>query len=102
MICKLFEYKIIKTKHFHSRHLSQKGAAYAIVTTTTLIAEPDAVPRVNLDDKDDMFVVARDENRAASMLDTYLENLENDVQEVVGNVTSMKKEAYQWKQYRDT
>jgi hypothetical protein len=36
------------------------------------------------------------------MLDIYLENLENDVSEVVGNVTSIEKEAYQWKQYRDT
>ena len=83
MICKYYEYKIVKAHHFHSRVLEPKGFAYAIITTTKLIAEPDAQPCVNLDNEEDMYVVARNLDQASQILNDVVDKniVEGDVAE---------------------
>tara|TARA_R100000152_G_C6561869_1_gene32389 strand:+ start:275 stop:520 length:246 start_codon:yes stop_codon:yes gene_type:complete len=61
------EFKVIKTKHLYSK-LPNK-LAYAIVSTTYLLAEPGSRRGVyTLYDEDDMFIIAHDINDAHEML----------------------------------
>lgn len=60
------EFKVIKTTHLYSK-LDNK-LAYAIVSTTYLLAEPDSRRGVHLDDEDDMFIIAHDIDDAHEML----------------------------------
>jgi len=82
MICKYFEYKVVSATHWHSRHifnandmngeLHTSTNAFAIITTSKLIAEPDAIPCVRLEKADDMYVIARDLNDAGKLLEEAL------------------------------
>jgi len=57
------EFKVVKTTHKYSPKPDKE--AYAIVVSTHLRAEPDAkLGAVNLEDPDDMYIIALDINEA--------------------------------------
>ena len=60
------EFKVIKTTHLYSK--LKDHLAYAIVSTTYMIAEPDAKHGVHLDNEEDMFIIAKDVDEANTIL----------------------------------
>jgi|TARA_Y100000310_G_C20050389_1_gene520292 hypothetical protein len=60
------EFKVIKTTHMYSP--LEDNLAYAIISSTYLRAEPDAIRGVHLDDEEDMFIIANDMADAHEML----------------------------------
>jgi|TARA_Y100000034_G_C6904031_1_gene418971 hypothetical protein len=70
------EFKVIKTTHSYSQlshHL-----AYAIISTTYMTAEPDAIHGVHLDNEEDMFIIARDIAEAHVMLIKQIDEICED------------------------
>jgi len=60
------EFKVIKTTHNRSP-LGNK-LAYAIISTTYFLAEPDSIRGCHFDDEDDMFIIAKSIQDAHEML----------------------------------
>ena len=66
------EFKVIKTTHSYSN--LEDNVAFAIISTTYLRAEPDAVHGVYLDNEEDMFIIAIDMAEANAMLIDRIHN----------------------------
>jgi len=66
----MIEFKVVKTTHRYSP--KKDKVAYAIVADVVLRAEPDARIGINLEDEDDMYIIARTMNEAAHMLNKHL------------------------------
>ena len=60
------EFKVIKGTHPHSK--LEDGLSYAIVSTTYVVAEPDAKRGVYFDNEEDMYIIAKDIADADKML----------------------------------
>lgn len=71
------EFKVIETEHSYSNLATNTGhkttKAYAIVVSTHLIAEPDAIYGVHLSKAEDMFIIASSVEEAASMLNAHID-----------------------------
>lgn len=60
------EFKVITGIHPHSK--LEDGLSYAIVSTTYMVAESDAKRGVYIDNKEDMYIIAKDIADADKML----------------------------------
>jgi|19_taG_2_1085344.scaffolds.fasta_scaffold98695_1 hypothetical protein len=67
------EYKIVKTTHKYSKKSNK--IAYAVVVSTYLIAEPDAILKtISTKNPDDMYVIANSYQDACELVCDWVHN----------------------------
>tara|TARA_R110000822_G_scaffold16329_13_gene55757 strand:+ start:2017 stop:2448 length:432 start_codon:yes stop_codon:yes gene_type:complete len=93
----MYEYKIIETTHRYA--VKSDKSALAVIVTSIIGAEPDAKEGyINMDDKDNMYVIARNYEDACKIVckhyhDAYIEETTN---KVLDDDDAAEEAQYRW------